>query len=209
MAIVRITDTLVKLVHSKVDETFRTHLARAQEWDCPVDADTIYNRIFSPWLTAMQALPDPMLPKMTKFTIGRVHNKLANREFPLSPSRSTPRVPQSTHVASPGYFHGNYDLLQDDAGTWNDLAAYVDERHMRIEAVLEKIKTVKDGVSEVLKAHSTLAPALKAWPPLWELLPDHVQAKHKQIVTRNKTITDINVDVSALTGAITYAKLTK
>lgn len=80
---------------------------------------------------------------------------------------------------------------------------------MRIEAVLEKIRTVKDGVSEVLKAHSTLAPALKAWPPLWELLPDHVQAKHKQIVTRNKTTTDINVDVSALTGAITYAKLTK
>tara|TARA_R110002153_G_scaffold152498_4_gene304071 strand:+ start:9211 stop:9906 length:696 start_codon:yes stop_codon:yes gene_type:complete len=67
------------------------------------------------------------------------------------------------------------------------------------------------GVQQVINSFSTLAPALKAWPPLWDLVPDDKQRKHKEIVERSKSTTkdDLGIDTSKLTAAVTMAKLTR
>jgi hypothetical protein len=66
------------------------------------------------------------------------------------------------------------------------------------------------GVEDIIKNFSTLAPALKAWPPLWDLIPRDKQEKHKEIVERksNKPVA-LDMDTSSLTAAVTMAKLVK
>ena len=68
-----------------------------------------------------------------------------------------------------------------------------------------------EGVQQVINSFSTLAPALKAWPPLWDLVPDDKQRKHREIVTRSKAVSkdDLGIDTSQLTAAVTMAKLTR
>ena len=66
-----------------------------------------------------------------------------------------------------------------------------------------------DGVGKVIGAYSTLAPALKAWPPLWDLLPDATKERHKEIVERvKKEVVVEDVDLSSMTTIATLAKLT-
>jgi hypothetical protein len=70
-----------------------------------------------------------------------------------------------------------------------------------------------DGVMAVVDAHATLAPAVKAWSGLWELVPEEYQERAKKVVpkadrrvvTRDKA----EVDLNKLTGVVVASKLTK
>ena len=61
-------------------------------------------------------------------------------------------------------------------------------------------------VSKVCDAYSTLAPALKAWPPLWDLIPEDVKDKHREIKERVKSEAVLSVDIGKLTALSTTAK---
>ena len=61
-----------------------------------------------------------------------------------------------------------------------------------------------------MTTYSTLAPALKAWPALWDLLDEDTKERHKKIVERKKKDTDdIGVDLNSMTAAVTFSKLTR
>jgi hypothetical protein len=62
------------------------------------------------------------------------------------------------------------------------------------------------SVRKVLDSFSTLAPALKAWPALWELLPEETKDKHKQVrekpAARGASAVDVDLDrLTAITAA--------
>lgn len=77
------------------------------------------------------------------------------------------------------------------------------EQECKQEAFLE-------GVNKLMETYTTLAPALKAWPPLWDLLPDEAKERHKKIVERNRKDTiDVDVDLNSMTAAVTFSKLTR
>jgi len=85
----------------------------------------------------------------------------------------------------------------------NYLAANMDSNIREIEGVILK-----------LNAYSTLAPALKAWPALWDLVPEDKKDKHREVVVRTKasdTAANLaeEVDLSKLTGHVTADKLTR
>jgi hypothetical protein len=61
-------------------------------------------------------------------------------------------------------------------------------------------------VKKVTEAYSTLAPALKAWPPLWDLIPEDVKNTHRKIVERTKNDVVLDVDIGKLTALSTAAK---
>jgi hypothetical protein len=61
-------------------------------------------------------------------------------------------------------------------------------------------------VKKVIEAYTTLAPALKAWPPLWELIPENYKNKHRQVVEREKKEVKLDVDINKLTALSTAAK---
>ena len=67
------------------------------------------------------------------------------------------------------------------------------------------------GVKSIITTYTTLAPALKAWQPLWDLLPDDAKERHKKITERPqaKTAQDIGVDLNSMTAQVTFNKLTR
>jgi len=67
-----------------------------------------------------------------------------------------------------------------------------------------------DGVDKLTQTYTTLAPALKAWPALWDLLDDDVKERHKKVVERGtKDVGELDVDLNDMTAAVTFSKLTR
>ena len=68
-----------------------------------------------------------------------------------------------------------------------------------------------EGVKRIVTTYTTLAPALKAWQPLWDLLPDDAKERHKKITekVKPKTAEDIGVDLNSMTAQVTFNKLTR
>ena len=66
------------------------------------------------------------------------------------------------------------------------------------------------NVDLIMNTYSTLAPALKAWPPLWDLIPADKQERHKEIVERKKKDIQLEnvVDLNSMTAVSVMAKLT-
>lgn len=93
---------------------------------------------------------------------------------------------------------------------FQELAVEYNEWCQRIRDAEDKRDLFVDGVKKVLENFSTLAPALKAWPALWDLVPDDKKEKHKEIVERKKSgPAELEIDTSSLTAAVTMAKLTR
>ena len=70
-----------------------------------------------------------------------------------------------------------------------------------------------DGVMAVVNAPATLAPAVKAWSGLWELVPEEYQERAKRVVPKKErqvvTRDGADVDLNKLTGVGVASKLTK
>ena len=79
----------------------------------------------------------------------------------------------------------------------------------RIKAVQLKRDEFVEQVQKIITAHATLAPALKMWPPLWDLIPDNYKDKHREIKEREKKDVVVNVDLSTLTATVVANKLTR
>lgn len=75
---------------------------------------------------------------------------------------------------------------------------------------LQREEFVK-SVNEITSAFTTLAPALKAWPPLWDLLPEHVREKHREVVEKKKRdpAESLTVDLDKMTGVVVRNKLSR
>jgi hypothetical protein len=106
--------------------------------------------------------------------------------------------------------YGGFTLNADDP-RWDTLKAEYKVFCLKVHKLEQEQAVFIDGVDKVINAYSTLAPALKAWPPLWDLVPSDKQEKHKEIVERRKRgdkpeIEGVNLD--DMTAISTMAKLT-
>lgn len=70
---------------------------------------------------------------------------------------------------------------------WDPFKAAVKADADRVAEAKAKQDTVANEVSAKLSAFSSLAPALREWPALWELLPQWAQNKHREVVERKVT----------------------
>jgi hypothetical protein len=101
------------------------------------------------------------------------------------------------------YLHWNDDR-------WDDVKKHVFDYNQRIQTIEQKEESFVNGVKEIINTYATLAPALKAWPALWDLVPDDAKERHKKIVERvKKEASDITADLNNLTAQVTFSKLTK
>lgn len=63
-------------------------------------------------------------------------------------------------------------------------------------------------LEHLLKSHTTLGPALRQFPALWDMLPGDIKDQHTRVETRVKATTQKPVtDTSVLTQAVMTAKL--
>ena len=83
--------------------------------------------------------------------------------------------------------------------------AYMD----RVKVLRERQTAFVEQVKKIINAHATLAPALKMWQPLWDLIPEEYKERHRKVVERTKNEVTVDVDLGSLTAAVVAHKLTR
>jgi len=211
MAVVRTTDALLSEVLGNADRMFASKYETVRKFDMPYSPMEIYDKMFGDWKEHMLALPADIIMRKTSFHIARVNNINLGYMVSLPTPMPIPdRVPKTASIEAIGYLGAGAAHFLVKGSEWSILYDVVVERERRIIALNEDVKRFKDGVTTVLKQFSTLAPALKAWPPLWDLLSEATKGKHRQVVDRKKpemAVTDVNLDT--LTTTVVMSKLTR
>ena len=221
MAVVKFSKELRDAVAGKATQIFIDRIS-AVSLQFPNDwGAKIYDRIFGEYEEVFKTMPpelfrwDDALAVYTNVTIpwsGKRVNFTRNFPFPNNSLREYRAVPPAkTHMATCRYSSDTTNLdLKIDSLEWNDLRQDIIHYLDKIDAIeIERDKFV-DSVRAVMDAYTTLAPALKAWPPLWDLLPSDVQERHKKIVVREKKEASLDgIDLRSMTAAVIASKITK
>lgn len=208
MATVRITKELTETILGKARAKFADRIKAAEE-SAPTGTkwgDYVYDRLFGQYMPIMEQLPAEFFNRRDSIAVQRIGGEYVNLTFTMSSVKPWPaHLPEDAPAESYGY--GGAIALSDDL-MWGELYADVVAWKERCAAVRKEAQDFVEGVSKLLSSYSTLAPALKAWPPLWELVPERTKDRHKEITVRNKPEKAApDVDVGRLTAVMTASKL--
>jgi hypothetical protein len=94
---------------------------------------------------------------------------------------------------------------------WSALIAEISHYMAQLEAAEEKVLAFRAGVSDIMRAFATLAPALKEWPPLWDLVPERAKNRHREAPAKRKRNdpVEITTDLNTMTSVAAAAKMAK
>lgn len=164
-----------------------------------------YNAVMAPYLPIIAQLPKEMVCHTKELTFIvkdiRYRAKFANDKPWFS------KVPKNELFDGARYYETDA-ILRDSAPEWKDIVEHTVAYKLKLADFDEQEKTFVSGVETILNSYSTLAPALKAWPPLWDLLSEDVKEKHREVVERKKAEqVELNVDLSKLTSTVVAHKI--
>lgn len=210
MAVVRITNQLRDDVCAAAHEKFAAQIKAAEESRPTSEeyGDYIYEVLFGKYLPIMDQLPEGFFPKVNTIEIADVCGESVHLAFPLSTPKAWPtELPPDAPAKRDRY---GFRLQLTDDLAWGELYAEVSAWRKRVASLRQQAREFRDGVRRLLDAYTTLAPALKAWPPLWDLLPEYAKTKHKEIVVRATSDKEQpDVDTAKLTAVMAASKLLK
>jgi len=225
MATVRFSEDLRGRIKSNAREMFDTRISEAKR-NPPNWAGNIYDLVFSDTKKMMYDLPDGYFETDNDINFygfkGKDWDEDINESIHMyfnSDNDERRRFPhdmssigdETTGLVGGGSY-GWY--LNADDPRWDSIKKEYKKYCLKIHKLEQEQKAFVDGVQEVINAYSTLAPALKAWPALWDLVPEEKKEKHREVVERRKasdTAANLaeEVDLSKLTGHVTADKLTR
>lgn len=226
MAIVRITDRLREHVSHNVKAVFRERIAETSDYNDKDWGDRIANVMLLPFERSLSNLHDDFKNTTEAIHVQNIFLSESSRQVELGVS-----LPLSRRYCWPNRITTSllpYATLQSTYSSWLNLHALAtDERWMaiiddmvawadaRLAAVEDQSKAV-EAVEAILSRHSSLAPALREYPPLWEVLPTWAKDQHKKIIKRDKVSEKSEgpppVDTTALdnvTAQLALQRLTK
>ncbi len=210
MATVRITNELISDTLAMAERQFRPLIekAEASRPDPAKWGTVIYDAIYGKYKDTMTALPSSYINHEEKIYINTVNGENCALYFEFGGSRP---APAASDVRGIDTNYRGFDLgtTTDTQAQWMELVEEMRLWRARINDAKQRRSDFVHGVKAVLNNHSTLSPALKEWPPLWDLLLERYRDKHKEVkerVVAQKTALDSDI-LGKLTGAITAAKL--
>jgi IS4 transposase len=155
----------------------------------------VYNNLFSSEQRMhMRAIKD-FLPERSSFTVRRVQGHDANFTVQLGITMPWPEL-SSAVVTTAGGSMNRWDVnLEGDV--WDDLTAEIVKRNNNVKRVTEERETFVKGVEVLINRHTTLAPALREWKPLWDLLPEETKERHKKKVVRKRSEAQVKAELEA------------
>jgi hypothetical protein len=210
MATVRFSQELKDAIIGNAKTSFASQVHAAQIFEPKsVTGDQIYYAVFGDFVPIMEQLPEAFFDMATEVRIRQIQGVAIDKMFAFSGPRRWPHSIGRLHpILRPsesyggGYIATNHPFWQDlqlETKAWND---------KRLAAIKRRDEFVA-SVKQVIEAHITLAPALKMWPPLWDLVPENYRNRHRQVTERNKSEVEVNVDFNRLTALATQAKLSR
>ena len=210
MATVRLSQTLINEILDIAGAAHQKSITRAMESRPSNDwAEKIYNTLFGDEITLVEKVPGHWFAMIMDFRLTFVAGlDCGNMKF----SFATPkRWPQSCGVTNPHgkfVYAGSVDIVLYDDPVWEELRAEIAAWRGRVTAARAREHEFRASIRKILNSYTTLAPALKAWPPLWDYLPEAVKTKHKEISTKEKKAeVVVDVDLSTLTAMAVAAKI--
>jgi len=223
MAVVRITDSLIDSCLSAARNTFSSRISAA-EAAFPVGfADHMYDSTFGPYQASMQTLPHWFFTARTSIEVPKVMTPTADigllgdhemqlttpRMFPVNgkipPNANGAKLRSLNQYSSAGefcYYADPWDKKDEE------IINACTERNVKIQQLRLDCRDFAESVKQLLKGHTTLAPALKQWPALWDLLPSEFKNRHMQIKERKERQETVKVNVDQMTVTMALAKLT-
>lgn len=169
--------------------------------------DKIYDILFGEYRPVLTQLPAWWMGTQKEITIERIGSMSVGLTFTLSQSMPWPNDMPSNPLARKASFYRANELILTDHDAWKELTDEVVAYKQRLADAKNQVSEFKNMVKQVIEAYATLAPALKAWPPLWDLIPENVKEKHRQVVEREKKDVKLEVDINKLTAMSVAARL--
>lgn len=171
----------------------------------------MYERLFGSYTQHINKVP-PEFFKMVKWLDIHVHRGASPVAYEMDRDRPVPfrdfkdegRFRIGTHYSVPDVY------LDSDCPDWDALREEYEAWRMRKIQHNTKVSDYVNMVGKIIESHATLAPALKVWPALWELIPEDIKERHKQVreSRKNKVKEELeDVDFGKLTAAVTVSKL--
>jgi len=208
MAVVRISKQLTEEVTNAARLSMKASYERAAK-SMPDYSQFVYDTIFGEYQTKIAQLPAGFFRKTKSMTVRftglwgcdrmPMHYP-ADMVFPLYMFEND----KAKRVSS---YEDSYELTSDPV--WDEFKAEVAAYSKRLLDASNTQKELIDGVAKLLSSYSTLAPALKQWPPLWDLLPEGTKRKHKEIVERAvpAAVDASGVDLNRMTVIASISKM--
>lgn len=211
MATVKFSDQLKHEILNNAEGLFGDRLRNANQ-PVPEDiAKQMWIDFFDKYAMPFSVLPEQFFHLDTEISVGTNVTSVNLTTFKV------PRVPPSANYIEcerfsyrPERWGANKLLVTDHP----DNQAYIQEAkriNQELQVIREERDTFKAGVHKLINSYSTLAPALKQWPPLWDLLPERAKERHKQVIKRSKNdkatenLTDVDFD--SMTSKVVTSKL--
>lgn len=210
MATVRFSKELQDRIIKAAREKMQPAIDRAKEAKPSNDwGIRIYHNMFGDALNTLKDVPDMWLRKESSFTVTQVGGITLASDyltFTLAQPMPWPRGSFSFDTAEPTNSYDTTRITLKDHLIWGEFYAEVKAYCDRISQATKRRDEFVSAVKKVIEAYTTLAPALKAWPPLWDLIPEDVKEKHREVKAREKTEVSLDVDLNTLTAMATAAK---
>jgi hypothetical protein len=206
MATVRFSKELIEKIIRNACNKMAPAITKAEETK-PGNAwgQRIYDTIFLEVKPIISQVPAGWLKTVDRMDIEQVGDARCDMQFTFATPLPWPNVFVTTDIAKKKRSYSDGIVLTDDH-VWSEFYAEVVAYKQRVSIVKQRQNEFADMVKKVTEAYSTLAPALKAWPPLWELIPEDVKDTHRKIVERTKNDVVLDVDIGKLTALSTAAK---
>jgi hypothetical protein len=207
MATVRFSDELKTEIISNAKALFAKRL-QAYHDNPPAVGDEVADRVMSEFMPIVAQLPKQFLSWTDELCIDSINNRTYGKRVKLS--KPVPK-PNSDLITANAKMYDRYRLDVKLIGDeWHDIQTQLDTWISNMAVVEQERDAFVDGVKKIIGMHTTLGPALKAWPPLWDLVPEGTKNRHRKVVERVKPeVAEVDVDLTALTGTITAAKFAK
>jgi hypothetical protein len=210
MATVRFSDELKGAIVKNAEAIFKKQLDDAlasypKDW-----ADRVYERAFAPYIPSMNSLPSCFFTTVGSINIAKIGDMRVGVACTLTNSRAYPYALPTTPdfpVSKTGY--SDTELTLKDTPMFEDIKAEAIAYMERVSTVRQRKEVFVEQVKKIINAHATLAPALKMWQPLWDLIPEEYKERHRKVVERTKNEVSVDVDLGSLTAAVVAHKLTR
>jgi len=216
MAVVRFSEELKKAVTDNANALFSNRINAAYKASPPI-ADEVADLVYAQFMPAINTLPKEFLQWSNRVEI-RVPYNTSSIEVSYQAAREYPKPNNRMKIDDGAFIDSMFSISLNsislklpDTPKYKTYIEQIAVWHEGVKALEKQRDEFVDGVKKVIEAHTTLAPALKAWPPLWDLVPETFRERHRKVVERTKSAStaELDVDLTSLTAAVTIAKITR
>jgi hypothetical protein len=206
MATVRFSKELIERITKQAHAKMEPPVERARK-QMPDNSwgQTIYDTLFLEAKHIITQVPAEWFKTVDRIEISEVGGRPCSLTFTFATPQPWPYKFAETALAKKESQWRDSIALKDHV-VWADLYAEVRDYYQRVADAAKRRDEFVESVKTICTTYATLAPALKAWPPLWELIPEDVKNKHREVVEREKKEVKLEVDLGKLTAMSTAAK---